>query len=194
MRTSPLPAYRPSRLECSIPQANSTAFSSSLAGTVPRYACETSSRGRYRRAEVMKQSDGRTRAGLSRSLRSPVKSNMSTQPLSHCLNTTYRVETDRPCPRHVPNTNDQVSILKSEEEWAREKEEGQESSLCRTKTGLPAVYNNTSATRSWLRTHLYETYVQTVWCRNTLGNLYIEQEAIKTSSSRFLEKISGLEP
>lgn len=95
---------------------------------------------------------------------------------------------------HVPDTNDQVSSVKSEEEWGREKEEGQESSLCRTKTGLPAVYNDMSATRTRLPTYLRKTYVQTVWCRNTLGKLYIEQEAIKTSSSRFLEKISGLEP
>lgn len=73
-----------------------------------------------------------------------------------------------------------------------EKEEEQESSLCRTKTGFPAVYNNTSATRSRLPTYLEKTYVQTVWCRKYTGKMYIEQEAIKTSSSRLLEKISSL--
>lgn len=57
MRTSPLPAYRPFRLECHIRQVNSVASSSSLAGTVPRYACGTSTKGRYRRAEVKKQSE-----------------------------------------------------------------------------------------------------------------------------------------
>lgn len=177
------------------------AFSSSLAGTVPSHACVTNNDPITRQDQASRskkyqnQKDGRVRAGISRSLRSPAsKATLLLKPITHCLNTTHGVETDRPCPRHVPNTNDQVRILKSEEEWGREKGEGQESFLCRTKTGLPAVCNDMSATRTRLPTYLGKTYVQTVWCHNTLGDLYIEQEAIKTSNSRFMEKISGLEP